>query len=97
MRPPTEAAHPQREDQMTGFTEMLAKPAGAGAVAGSIAGIVASVVVAFVPAIVSYASFDRNIAIEAIKNAKNPADVKSVLELLCTRKFITDKDHCQTN
>ncbi len=87
---------------MASFREMLDKPGVAGgAVAGGIVGLLASVLVALAPGIVSavanYASFGRNVAIEAIKNSKNPADVKAVLDLLCARKFITDKDHCQTN
>jgi hypothetical protein len=79
--------------------DMLNKPGVAGGVvAGGIAGIVGSIIVALIPplvtALTSYSSFERNIAIEALKGGgKNPADVKALLDLLCTRKFI-DRDHC---
>jgi hypothetical protein len=83
------------------WKEMLDKPAVAGGVAGGIAGVVGSIIVALIPPLVtaftSYSSFERSIAIEALKGGgKTPADVKALLDVLCTRKFIQG-DHCQTN
>jgi hypothetical protein len=80
---------------MPSFGELRAKPAVAGGLAG---GLVSALLVAVGPSVVSgvwnYATFSRNIALEAIKSSKNAADVKSVIDLLCERKFITDKEHC---
>ena len=69
-----------------------------GARNGAVAGAIVSVVVAFAPglvtAIYNTVSFNRNIALEAIKKSKDSADIENVLKMLCERNII-DGDPCK--
>src|SRR5260370_16816361 len=91
----------QEEDQMASFREMLDKPGVAGgAVAGGIVGLLASVLVALAPGIVSgvanYASFARNVAIEAIRNTQTPPHLKPPLALPSPPTLLPHKHLPQT-